>query len=155
MSQLTLIIMFNAQLYTAIMCSALTVPSNGAIHFTTDMVAPYEFETEATYSCDLGYDVVQGNETRTCDGDGSTAVGRWSGQTPSCESKCILGDSCLLKKLYQRVLMNTFNTNNGLLTALSGLFFISTDAVYIDRFQPGIVISLTSQELSVHIKSHC
>ncbi|XP_064387965.1 uncharacterized protein LOC135336171 isoform X3 [Halichondria panicea] len=70
----------------AIMCSALTVPSNGAIHFTTDMVAPYEFETEATYSCDLGYDVVQGNETRTCDGDGSTAVGRWSGQTPSCET---------------------------------------------------------------------
>lgn len=62
----------------------LTVPSNGAIDFTTDMVAPYEFETEATYTCDVGHDVVQSNETRTCDGNGSTAVGMWSGQIPSC-----------------------------------------------------------------------
>ncbi len=66
------------------MCSLLTVPSNGNIDFATDTTVPYNFDTEATYYCDKGYDIVMGIETRICNGDGTTAVGSWTGRTPSC-----------------------------------------------------------------------
>ncbi len=71
-------------LCVVIMCSSLTEPTNGDIEFATDTTAPYNFGTEATYSCEEGYDVVMGNTTRTCDGDGTTIMGSWTDQTPSC-----------------------------------------------------------------------
>ena len=46
---------------------------NGTVTFST------EFNSEATYTCDTGFDLL-GNNTRTCQADR-----RWSGEEPLCE----------------------------------------------------------------------
>ena len=52
--------------------------------FASDTSAPYDFGTTATYSCNSGYSLV-GDEVRTCGGDGSSTMGVWDLNEPSCE----------------------------------------------------------------------
>lgn len=60
-------------------CGDLTVPSNGAISYTSGTF----LGSTATYSCDLGYDLSGGDAVRICESDGE-----WSGNEPSgCQGK--------------------------------------------------------------------
>ena len=66
------------------MCPDIADPINGQIHFSSDNLAPFDFETFATYSCDPGYELSGGNDVRMCDGNSVSAVGSWNGTAPSC-----------------------------------------------------------------------
>ena len=79
---------------SAIMCPSLPSLANGELIFVTDMGPPHEFGTEVTYTCDTGYDIAMGKNTRICEGDGSTPVGEWSGTAPICT-----GEICTPKLL--------------------------------------------------------
>ena len=61
-------------------CGTLTNPVNGQVNNT----AGTTFGQTATYSCDLGYNLV-GDSTRTCQ-----ANGVWSGNEPACERMLLL-----------------------------------------------------------------
>lgn len=74
-------------LHAAIMCSDIADPENGQIDFSVDELAPFDFGTVATYSCDAGFGLSGGDITRTCDGDGTTPDGSFTGSAPTCESK--------------------------------------------------------------------
>ncbi len=54
--------------------------------YVSDTTDPFDFNTDAIYSCEVGYYLV-GNGVRMCGGDGSGPQGMWSGTAPSCESK--------------------------------------------------------------------
>ena len=60
-------------LFAAVSCGTLTNPANGQVSYNAGM-----FGQIATYSCDLGYNLV-GDSNRTCQ-----ATGVWSGSTPTC-----------------------------------------------------------------------
>ena len=62
-------------LLTAMDCSSLTDPSNGQV----DHAAGITFRQTATYSCNIGYNLV-GDSTRTCQ-----AMENWSGSAPTCQ----------------------------------------------------------------------
>ncbi len=69
---------------TAILCSALPAISDGVIMYSTDITAPFDFGTTATYSCNDGY-FLQGSDTvRQCRDDSTDTTGDWSGTTPVC-----------------------------------------------------------------------
>ena len=77
--------------YTFPLCSAIEVtcedipdPDNGQIVFDTDTTSPFDLETTATYSCDAGFELQNGDTVRTCEGDGTTETGTWSGMAPVC-----------------------------------------------------------------------
>ena len=56
------------------------VPSNGVISFTSGTL----LGSVATYTCDLGYDLIGGDVQRTCDSNR-----QWSGTEPTgCQRKC-------------------------------------------------------------------
>ena len=59
---------------------------NGLISYASDMNEPFDFGTTATYTCNPG-SYLNGSDTRTCDGDGLTTVGTWTGTTPNCGGK--------------------------------------------------------------------
>ena len=63
-------------LLTVVSCDALTDPVNGQVSHT----AGTTFRQTATYSCDMGYNLV-GDNNRTCQ-----ATGVWSGSEPICQS---------------------------------------------------------------------
>ena len=65
------------------MCPAPPPLANGQIIFSNDTISPFEFGTVATYVCDIGFSLL-GAATRTCDGDGSSPNGMWTGNDPSC-----------------------------------------------------------------------
>ena len=69
------------------MCPDIADPFNGQITFSSDRIAPFEFGTTATYSCDNGYMLTGGDTVRTCAGDGSSDIGAWSGAAPTCQCK--------------------------------------------------------------------
>jgi hypothetical protein len=58
----------------AVMCDALTAPTNGSVSIANGGVYP----STATYTCDAGYSISPG-ATRTCGTDG-----HWSGSDPTC-----------------------------------------------------------------------
>ncbi len=62
--------------YAAVNCSSLEPPMNGAVDLTEGL----SLGATATYSCTLGYRLIEGDEQRTCRPD---AV--WSGTEPTCE----------------------------------------------------------------------
>ena len=56
------------------------VPSNGMISYSAGTL----LGSMATYTCDLGYDLIGGDAARTCDPSGS-----WSGAEPTgCQREC-------------------------------------------------------------------
>ena len=65
---------------TAVNCGNLTDPVNGQVNHT----AGTQFEHNATYSCNTGYNLV-GNSTRTCQ-----ASREWHGSAPTCEGMYIV-----------------------------------------------------------------
>ncbi|XP_064406055.1 complement receptor type 1-like isoform X3 [Halichondria panicea] len=69
-----------------ITCETLPAPENGTVSYSTDsnIMDTFSFETEAYFSCDVGFSLV-GSETRTC-GDGTMTVGEFNGTTPACEA---------------------------------------------------------------------
>ena len=66
-----------------VFCSSLVDPVDGAIAYSPDTMEPFDFRTVAFHSCDVGY-YLQGNELRTCTGDGLSVVGNWDGFIPIC-----------------------------------------------------------------------
>ena len=69
------------------MCSDIADPENGQIDFVTDDLAPFDFETVATYSCDTGFELNGGDVTRMCGGDGTSPDGFFTGSAPTCVGK--------------------------------------------------------------------
>ena len=59
---------------------------NGGVVYASDTSAPYDFGTTATFSCNSEYALI-GDEVRTCGGDGSSTMGVWDLDFPSCECK--------------------------------------------------------------------
>ena len=57
-------------------CGPLTSPLNGTITFPST-----NFDSEASYSCDVGFEL-NGPSERLCQADGE-----WSGVEPACESE--------------------------------------------------------------------
>ena len=77
--------------YTFPLCLAIEVtcedipdPVNGQVVFDTDTTCPFDLGTTATYSCDAGFELQNGDIVRTCEGDGTTETGTWSGMAPVC-----------------------------------------------------------------------
>ena len=77
--------------YTDITCTSLSAPMNGFITYATDNSEPYEFRTIATYGCNNGYGLSNGDTVRTCvaasQGGASQGGGQWSGLAPICLRK--------------------------------------------------------------------
>lgn len=73
---------------------------NGQISYTTDEVSTFAFGEVAIYLCDLGYSLAGGNRSRICLGDGTNAIGAWSGNEPHCEGESTINCLCyvLLEK---------------------------------------------------------
>ncbi len=79
----------------AITCSSLSPITNGRISYSPDTTSPFDLGTVATYSCDNGL-FLSGSESRTCEGDGSSITGMWSGTAPICSGVCIYINTRLL-----------------------------------------------------------
>ncbi len=57
------------------------------ISYSPDVTPDYDLGTEATYTCEAGFNL-DGNEVRVCmDDDGMDAIGVWNGQEPNCVRK--------------------------------------------------------------------
>ena len=52
--------------------------------YDSDMTAPFDFETTATYSCDDGYGLSGDTLVRTCESAG------WSGSASICQRECLI-----------------------------------------------------------------
>ena len=63
------------------MCASLPSISNGVITYSPEIMNPFEFGTNATYSCDEGF-YLSDRPLRTCTGSGTTSF--WDGQEPEC-----------------------------------------------------------------------
>ena len=62
-------------------------PTNGGVSFDSiaaDGIGNYAFGTVATFTCDSSFGL-NGAETRTCGGDGSSPTGVFDGTSPTCE----------------------------------------------------------------------
>ncbi len=70
-------------IFADVTCSSLSSPENGYINFASDMIPPYDFQTNATYSCNTPYGLSRGNNVRTCISS-SAGSGEWSGVAPFC-----------------------------------------------------------------------
>ena len=57
---------------------------NGTISFPSGTTAPYDYETTATYQCNRGHVLTNGNRVRTSSGDGSSPTGQWDSTAPQC-----------------------------------------------------------------------
>ena len=71
--------------FTAIMCLDLPNPQNGRIDFSIDETAFFDYNTNATYVCDIGYGLTDEGAVRICGGDETSTTGVWSGDSPTCE----------------------------------------------------------------------
>ncbi len=71
---------------TAYVCPDLSI-DNGRISFSLMRVSLVELVRKATYSCEPGFEPVDGNETRLCLGDESSPRANWTGTPPTCEGE--------------------------------------------------------------------
>ena len=72
--------------FSAITCDLLSL-DNGVISYSPpDTEFPLRFGTLASHECFPGFSLV-GTNMRTCDGNGSSASGMWTGKTPICQRK--------------------------------------------------------------------
>ncbi len=67
----------------AITCASLSPIVNGMIMYSPDQTSPYDYNTIATHSCNEGF-FLEGEQTRSCSGDGSSTTGEWGGVPPIC-----------------------------------------------------------------------
>ena len=70
---------------TEITCLSLEEPENGGITYSNDTQTPFDFGTTATYICIVGFGLTGEISSRICAGDDSTAVGKWTEETPMCK----------------------------------------------------------------------
>ena len=78
----------NALFLAAIVCPALTAPTNGQVSY--DMTSPYEIGTVATFTCNAGFSLNRAVDMLTCaDDDQLDTVGTWGGTEPPCLRKSI------------------------------------------------------------------
>ena len=70
-------------------CDPIPPPANAGIGYSADAntEGSYSFGTEASYMCDPGYSLASGDETRTCEMNGGSTTGMWSGIQAVCEGK--------------------------------------------------------------------
>ena len=68
-------------------CADIPNPAKGRMEFNPRAVGPFKEGYEAVYVCDLGYRLEGGDEVRTCEMDGFSPVGVWSGVAPYCAGK--------------------------------------------------------------------
>lgn len=75
--------MSHLSLSTVIRCPLHPIPGNAKVQNQTcnDLV-----NSECTFLCNNGFRLV-GSQTRTCQWDGSSEQGSWSGVEPVCEGK--------------------------------------------------------------------
>ena len=71
----------------ALTCVTLMSPTNGHVSYSTG--TPYLYGTMATYNCSVGFGLNGGTVVRTCEGDGSSYVGMWTGGEPVCDGELI------------------------------------------------------------------
>ncbi len=72
--------------FAAITCPSLVEPINAIITYTTDITAPFDYQTTATYSCTSGFGLSRGDMSRTCIfSSTSSSGGAWNGSAPTCE----------------------------------------------------------------------
>ena len=71
-------------LIAVIRCPDIADPYYGQIDFSPDRRAPFDYGTQAVYSCDDGYTLTGAESLRLCVGDGSSDVGYWTGQDMAC-----------------------------------------------------------------------
>ena len=69
--------------YTAITCNPLSPVNNGLIVYSPDVTSPYNYDTTATFNCNEGF-FLEGVSSLTCEGDGLSESGAWSGSAPVC-----------------------------------------------------------------------
>ena len=79
--------------FAVIQCPDIPDPFNGQIVFVEDRTAPFDYGTNATYSCNPGYTLSGMDTVRVCGGDGSSAAGEWSGKSICCLSDTRLSQS--------------------------------------------------------------
>ncbi len=85
---------------TAIECSMVNALPNGTVMYSVDTVAPFEFDTVATLSCDNGFFLV-GDDVRVCeDDDQLDTVGVWSESNATCEGKLPMNRTLLVAFLH-------------------------------------------------------
>ena len=65
------------------------MPTNGFINYSPDMIAPYNFQTTATYSCNNGYGLSGGTGTPTICVDAIIGSGEWVGDRYTCERESV------------------------------------------------------------------
>ena len=66
---------------TVVVCPAISAPDNGQLSLTNG----FDFNSRASYSCDQGYNLVDGAFLRLC-----RANGAWSSVAPTCERKLLV-----------------------------------------------------------------
>ena len=71
---------------TDISCSFLNRDTNGLITYSPDTTDPFDFGTRATHSCNEGF-YLDGNDTRSCTGDGLSTIGEWTLTMPTCPGR--------------------------------------------------------------------
>ena len=59
---------------------------NGTVMYDTNLngMGTFDFGTEASFSCSAGFSLV-GSQTRVCGGNGSSSMGTFDGDSPTCE----------------------------------------------------------------------
>ena len=72
------------QLLDQIMCLALSKPDNGRIEYSSNSTGDQTFGVKATYICNSGFGLSGEVLVRTCEGDGSSPDGNWTGMAPLC-----------------------------------------------------------------------
>ena len=85
----------------AIVCPALTAPTNGQVSY--DMTSPYQIGTEATFTCNAGFSLNGAVDMLTCaDDDQSDTVGTWGGTEPTCPRKSIITRYLFIQVTFRR-----------------------------------------------------
>ena len=68
------------------MCSELPALENGMISYGPDSEGPeYDLSTVATYTCDVGFELVGEDQMRTCVDVSNGLSGEFNGTAPTCQ----------------------------------------------------------------------
>ncbi len=112
----------------AITCPGLSPVTNGDIFYDPDVIDPYDYDTMATYSCDVGY-FLEGNSIRRCGGDGSSTTGSFDGLSPICTGmNVICFQSCIaLIIIWPSTLNHAAITCSTLAPPMNGMIIYATD----------------------------
>lgn len=82
-------IMYKLYVQSAITCAALGPLTDGSIVYSGDVdsTAPYDINSLATHSCNIGFSL-QGSNSRTCTIDNTSPTGGvFDGSIPTCVGK--------------------------------------------------------------------